>query len=123
MHNTYGAPVRLFVVGEGEIQSTEGTTQGDPLAMAMYALGVVPLIRHLRTTVPDVSQAWFADDATAVGSLKTFSWWQHLSSVGPDYGYFTNATKTVLIVKPEHLSTAQVIFADSNIQITYKRLC
>ena len=87
LHNTYGAPVRLFVVGEGEIQSTEGTTQGDPLAMAMYALAIVPLIRHLRTTVPDVSQAWFADDATAVGSLsKLFSWWQHLSSVGPDYG-------------------------------------
>ena len=38
LHNTYGVPVRLFVVGEGEIQSTEG----DPLAMAMYALAVVP---------------------------------------------------------------------------------
>jgi len=119
LHNTYGAPVRLFVVGEGEIHSTEGTTQGDPLAMAMYALAVVPLIRHLRTIVPDVSQTWFADDATAVGSLsKLLSWWQHLSSVGPDYGYFTNAVKTVLIVKPEHLSTAKALFANFNIQIT-----
>ena len=32
LHNTYSAPVCL--VGEGEVYSTEGTTQGDPLAMA-----------------------------------------------------------------------------------------
>ena len=116
LQNTYGAPVCLFVVGEGEIPSTEGTTQGDPLAMALAA---VPLIRRLRMTVPGASQAWFADDATAVGSLSTLStWWQHLSSVGPDYGYFTNATKTVLIVKPEHLSSALTMFANTNIKIT-----
>jgi len=46
------------------------------------------------------------------------SWWQQLSSIGPDYDYFTNAAKTVLTVKPEHLSTAKAIFADSSIQIT-----
>ena len=34
--NTYRAPVRMIVVGSGEIASTEGTTQGDPLAMAIY---------------------------------------------------------------------------------------
>ena len=61
--------------------------------MAMYALAVVPMIRHLRTDVPDASQAWFDDDATAVGSLSTLlMWWKHLSSIGPDYGYFTNVT-------------------------------
>ena len=76
LQNTYGAPVHLFVVGEGEIPSTEGTTQGDPLAMAMYALAVVPLIRRLRMVVPGASQAWFADDATAVGSLSMLlTWW------------------------------------------------
>ena len=64
--------LRWAVLMNTGIQSTEGTTQGDPLAMAMYALAVLPLIRHLRTTVPDVSQAWFADDATAVGSLSNF---------------------------------------------------
>ena len=55
LNNTYGAPIRLFVVGEGEITSTEGTSHGDPLAIAMYALAVVPSIRYHRTVVPDVS--------------------------------------------------------------------
>ena len=41
--NTYRATVRLFVTGSDEIASTEGTTQGDPLAMAMYALAITPL--------------------------------------------------------------------------------
>ena len=41
--NMYRHPVRLFVPGSGEISSTEGTTQGDPLAMAMYAIAITPL--------------------------------------------------------------------------------
>jgi hypothetical protein len=38
LNNTYQAPVRLFVTGGAEIESSEGITQGDSLAMAMYAL-------------------------------------------------------------------------------------
>ena len=72
-------PIRLFITGDGEIASTEGTTQGDQLAMGMYALAVTPLIRSLRQSQPDVSQVWYADDATAGGQLASFlHWWKHL---------------------------------------------
>ena len=47
LSNTYQDPVRMVIPGSGEIRSCEGTTQGDPLAMAMYALAVTPLISKL----------------------------------------------------------------------------
>ena len=39
--NYYRAPTALFVGGES-ILSTEGTTQGDPLSMAIYSLATLP---------------------------------------------------------------------------------
>ena len=60
--NMYRNPAGLFVGGE-EILSCEGTTQGDPLAMPMYALGVIPLIRE--ASASKVIQSWYADDSTA----------------------------------------------------------
>ena len=42
LHNNYRAPSHLYINGE-VILSQEGTTQGDPLAMPMYALATIPL--------------------------------------------------------------------------------
>ena len=46
--NTYREHTELFIDGE-TILSREGTTQGDPLAMGMYALGTLPLIHELNS--------------------------------------------------------------------------
>ena len=37
-------PFRLFITGGKEISSNDGTTQGDPIAMGMYAQGVMSLL-------------------------------------------------------------------------------
>jgi len=56
--------------------------------------------------------------ALLANCVRYYLWWQSLSSFGPAYGYFTNATKTNLIVKPEYFLRAQTVFANTNIQIT-----
>ena len=53
--NTYREDVQLFIDGE-VLLSQEGTTQGDPLAMAMYAIAITPLIRRLEDRVS--KQVW-----------------------------------------------------------------
>ena len=117
--NTYRAPVRMIFAGSGEIPSTEGNTQGDPLAMAMYALATVPLIHLLSNNSPDVKQAWYADDATGPGSCeKLRHWWDEIVRLGPAYGYHPNSSKTYLIVKEEHESKAKELFADTDVHIT-----
>ena len=80
------APVRCIISGDGEIASSEGTTQDDPLAMAIYALVVKPLIGKLKSDVPRVKQVWYADDATGAGTcddLRMF--WDSLLVHGAGY--------------------------------------
>eukprot|EP00978_Attheya_sp_CCMP212_P006719 scaffold15590_cov56-Attheya_sp.AAC.1 len=47
----------------------ERATQGDPLAMFIYGMGLLPLIWRLKSEVDDVSQPWYADDAGAGGKF------------------------------------------------------
>jgi hypothetical protein len=47
------------------IFSKEGVTQGDPLSMFAYRIGIMPLIRQLKAEFPQVEQPWYADNAAA----------------------------------------------------------
>ncbi|XP_066914550.1 uncharacterized protein [Clytia hemisphaerica] len=119
--NCYSSPARLFVVGGLEIKSQEGTTQGDPLGMAIYALGVTPMLNILLIGIGNNHNRMvaFADDITAAGSLDALKkWWDHLLEIGPSYGYYPQPTKSWLIVKPDQLEQAQEKFAGTDIKIT-----
>ena len=66
-----------------------------------------------------VKQVWYADDATATGSMETLrTWWDDLVSYDPQYGYHVNASKTWLITKGEHHAEAAALFQDTSVNIT-----
>ena len=81
--NCYRTPSRLFIIGGKEISSKEGTTQGDPLAMAIYSLGVSTmldmLVNYLALNDLNTKMVAFADDLTGVGKITTLcQWWKNL---------------------------------------------
>ena len=79
--NTYREDVQLFINGE-TLHSCERTTQGDPLAMAMYAIGILPIVHQLQSN--NTKQTWFATAGGCVDNLH--HWWSKLCGVGPSFG-------------------------------------
>ena len=99
------------------ILSKEGTTQGDPLAMSIVAVALIPLIREL-DELTDVIQLWYRDDATVTGEMSELrKWCDNINTLGKPYGYFPNACKTVLLVREELYERACRYFEGSNVMI------
>eukprot|EP00794_Sanderia_malayensis_P021052 gene21052-23107_t len=122
LKNTYQAPTKLYISGSktGEfIWGEEGNTQGGVAAMPFYGLATMPIIDDLQTNC-DTAQAWYADDSSAADTFTSLlDWWIRLNDIGPKYGYFPNANKTILIVKhPNGLEKAKTIFGSLGIKVT-----
>ncbi len=114
--NTYRDPTDLFIDGD-RLLSQEGTTQGDPLVMPMYALATVPLINSLSKN--HVTQIWYVDDAAAIGKISDLrEWWETLTKGGPSFGYFPNLNKTWLVTKDEFHSAGSHAFGKIGVNTT-----
>ena len=93
---------------------TEGTTQGDPLAMAMYGIGVIPLIELMQK--PNVTQKRYADDGNAAGGLRSLrAKLDNLNVHGKAFGYNVKPSKCRLILKENRRDSAIKIFEGTNI--------
>ena len=98
--------------------SAEGTTQGDPLAMGLYALSIQPLITSLQVA-SSVKQCWFADNASGAGSTTEIKKkWDVLSTLGPAFGYFPNNKKFWIIAKPAKEESVREVFKETSINVT-----
>jgi len=78
LFNTYRGWSVLALKGSSMfLYSKEGVTQGDPLSMFMYAVGTLPLIHSLHNP-GHWTQLWYADDASAGGTLLELCDWFNL---------------------------------------------
>ena len=89
--NCYSTASRLFVAGGTELRSDEGSTQGDPIAMFVYAIATTPLILHTVSTIEGNSMntktAGYADDIFGGGTIEGLKCtWDSIEKWGPEYG-------------------------------------
>ena len=85
VRNCYQTPARLFVK---LFVIDEGTTQGNPLDMAIYAMVISSLLDILMQSTEDKQNklAAFADDVSASGKLLGLrAFWSHILENGPKY--------------------------------------
>ena len=118
LNNTYKEPARLHL-GNGQfILSQEGVTQGDPLAMALYAIATRHFIDLIKQNT-DSLQVWFADDSLLGGKLVHIKdSFDYINAIGPKDGYNPKASKTYLIVKTMTMKEkAEEMFKDTGVNI------
>ena len=121
--NCYNSPSRLVIIGGKKLKSNDGTTQGDPVSMAIYGIGVTPLISMLidiaaTSTESQVGVLAYADDFLAAEKLDDLRKWRDtLTIIGPKFGYYPESTKTWLVVKPYVSQRTNKIFSGTKIKI------
>ena len=121
--NCYSLHPRLFIIGGNEIRSCEGTTQGDPIAMVVYAIRIIPMIPMMVDITSKIDDSTktvaYADDVTAAGKIiQLKNWWKTLCMLGLKFGYYPEASKSWLIVKEKAKQRAFTAFKDTAIKIT-----
>ena len=85
--------------------------------MLMYPIGIQPLVSRLKD--PDHhKQNWYADDSSCAGHLRNIKTWSlSLMKLGPAFGYFAEPSKSLVIVKSEHLEEAMTLFNEFRVKI------
>jgi hypothetical protein len=64
-HFAYDQPVQLSMFGRHLTHSTTGVLQGDPLAPALFSLGMIPLLQALKQS--SGHSLWYLDDGIVIG--------------------------------------------------------
>ena len=99
--------------------SSEGTTQGDPMAMPGYGIGILPLLVLIKADDHALKHVAYADDIGGGSKLVNLrKWWEKIEYFGPLLGYYPKASKSWLVVKEEMLSEAETLFDGTGINIT-----
>eukprot|EP00957_Ditylum_brightwellii_P143302 10917853-Ditylum_brightwellii.AAC.1 len=112
--NTYKHWSKLVLHGHKDLVfGKEGVTQGNPLAMILYALALLPVIVVLEMLLDDLTyaikqlQKWFADDSSLAGFFEAIGkWYDKLCLIRPPLGYHPESEKSILITHEKNLELA-----------------
>ena len=106
------------------LHSKEGVTQGCPLSMVAYALLILPLIKQLKKEMPVANSMWFADDGSVANKFKDIaSFFSRLCQLGPNYGYFPEESKSILVVKESATMDATNFCTNNNLSFKVTNGC
>jgi hypothetical protein len=95
------------------LRSKQGFTQGDPLVMLGYALGMLSLARQIKSEFPEVEQPWYAGDAAAAAEFTIIhAMFERLLELGPGYGYHPESSKSIVVVAIHNVERAKVYLDD-----------
>ena len=75
VENTYKDPTHLYIATRSRrenenIHAKEGTTEGNPIAMAMHALGLAALLNEVEYETTEIKHVAYADDLTGAGKIE-----------------------------------------------------
>ena len=93
------------------LNSKEGVTQGGPLSMIVYRIGILPLIKNIKQKIPDITQPWYADYSGALGTFARIEIYFDLLTRQVPHRYYPKQSKSVLIVHLENLEDGKVFGA------------
>ena len=93
--NAYQGYAMLFIAGSKTyILSREGVTQGDPMAMLVYGIAILPLTKKLKN-LEKWKQNWYAVHSACLAKFKELKeWLELLIQEGPKFGYFPEPEKS-----------------------------
>ena len=84
--------------------------------MPFFGVSALPIISATETS--GCKQVWIADNATGIGDVDALKmWWDKISTFGPSFGYYPNAKKPKVLVKPEFEERVGEIFKKSSVDV------
>ena len=64
--------------------------------MVAYGIGILLLIKQLKSAYTDVTQAWYADDVGALGSYNNIElYFNFIKKIAPGRRYYPNPPKSL----------------------------
>jgi hypothetical protein len=86
--------------------------------MIAYGIGMLPLIRKLKSEFPAVKQLWYADDALIAAKFHQIQdIFSALEKYGPTFGYFPEPSKSVLVVTEANANKAKTFFRNQGFKV------